>query len=144
MKIDRISYQKVFPVGSYLTERISFEASLDEGETPQDAINQMRQMAEDLHREKFPHYYADGIDPKHREEPFIQLREEESAVDKAEDTPEWKRWLAITAGCFSVDQLQKFKTKCPQPIYEARLKFLEGEAVLEEQIAEELANEANQ
>jgi hypothetical protein len=126
MKIDRISYQKVFPVGSYLTERISFEASLDEGENPGDAIKQMRQMAEDLHREKFPHYYADGIDPKHKEEPFIQIREEEPQVDKAEDTPEWKRWEAIIAGCFSLKELSKWKGKCPSPIYDAREADLKG------------------
>jgi hypothetical protein len=117
MQIDRIHYQKVFPVGAYLTERIGFEAELAPDDNPIDAINHLRSLAEGLHREKFPHYYADGIDPQHKEEPFVQIREDEPPIA---ESPEDKRWLAITDGCFSEKELQKWRAKCPAWIYDRR------------------------
>jgi DNA primase len=129
MRIERINYQKVFPAGSYLTERIGFEASLEEGEDQRSAIEQMRQMAEDIHREKYPHYYEKKtVDTPHQEEPSIQLQEVEMPAET--QTPEWKRWEAITAACFRLPELQKWKGKCPEAIYNAR----EAELSLKEQL----------
>lgn len=109
MRIDRINYQKVFPVGAYLTERIGFEATLEEGEGAQTAIDQLRQMAEDLHKAKYPHYYTPAkrtVDPPHREEPAIQLKDP-AGPDPL--TTEQVRVCALMKNAASLEALAKFK-----------------------------------
>jgi hypothetical protein len=49
MQLDRISYQKVFPIGSYATERIGLEASLDKDENPEVALQRLSILVNDLH-----------------------------------------------------------------------------------------------
>jgi hypothetical protein len=49
MNIDRISYKKVFPIGSYLTEHIGLEATLDTGESPEVALQRLQIIVNDLH-----------------------------------------------------------------------------------------------
>jgi len=51
MKLSQISYQRVYPLGSYSTERIGLEATLDEGENPQTALEHLKTMVEELHQE---------------------------------------------------------------------------------------------
>ena len=51
MKLSQISYQRVYPLGSYSTERIGLEATLDEGENPQIALEHLKTMVEELHQE---------------------------------------------------------------------------------------------
>jgi len=49
MQIDRISYQKVFPVSAYCTERIGLEASLDKDENPEIALQRLAILVNELH-----------------------------------------------------------------------------------------------
>ena len=51
MKLSQISYQRVFPLGSYSTERIGLEATLDEGENPETALSHLKILVEELHQE---------------------------------------------------------------------------------------------
>jgi hypothetical protein len=120
MKIDRISYQRNYPVGAYQSEKIGVEATVDEGESVQDALNACRDLVEKIHKDKYPHLYADGIYPKHKEEPFVQIREEAPVAE----SPEEKRWIAITDGCFSLTELEKWHGKCPQWIFDRRSEQL--------------------
>lgn len=50
MHIDKVSYQRLYPIGSYLNERIGFEASLEEGEDPCKAIEELRILADQSHK----------------------------------------------------------------------------------------------
>lgn len=38
MKIERIIYQKIFPLAPYVNERIGVEVKIEEGESPEDAL----------------------------------------------------------------------------------------------------------
>ena len=49
MQIDRIHYKKVFPISSYCTEHIGLEASLAEGDNPEEAMNTLKALTETLH-----------------------------------------------------------------------------------------------
>lgn len=49
MKIDRISYQRVFAIGNYVTERIGLEASIDENDNPEVELSHLKQMVNELH-----------------------------------------------------------------------------------------------
>jgi hypothetical protein len=51
MTITTISYKKVFPIGSYLTEHIGLEATLDTGESPEVALQRLQIIVNDLHKE---------------------------------------------------------------------------------------------
>jgi len=49
MLLDRISYQKVFPISMYCTERIGLEASLDEKDNPETSLERLKVLVETLH-----------------------------------------------------------------------------------------------
>ncbi len=49
MQIDRISYQRVFAIGNYVTERIGLEASIDENDNPEVELSHLKQMVNELH-----------------------------------------------------------------------------------------------
>ncbi len=51
MKLSQISYQRVYPLGSYSTERIGLEATLDEGENPETALSHLKILVEEGHQE---------------------------------------------------------------------------------------------
>jgi hypothetical protein len=136
MKIDRIHYQKVFPVGAYLTERIGFEASLDEGENADQAVAQMRQMAEDIHKANNPHLYINGqrkIDLPHPEEASIQVSEPISTPVELPDNGKQqfsrpqKRVINLIESSKSLEDLAKFKDDAAKEgvmhVYAARVKY---------------------
>ena len=49
MIVDRISYKKIFPIGSYANETIGLEAEVDVGDDIIDCYKQLKIMAEKLH-----------------------------------------------------------------------------------------------
>jgi hypothetical protein len=61
MKITKVTYDRLFPAGSYLNERIGFEAEIDGKDDPLAAIEQLRVLAEENHKAKYPHFYQDGM-----------------------------------------------------------------------------------
>jgi hypothetical protein len=54
MKIEKVSYQKLFSIGNFLNERIGFEASIDEGESPEAVVKHLKEVADNLHKEMNP------------------------------------------------------------------------------------------
>jgi hypothetical protein len=133
MRIERINYQKVFPCGAYLTERIGFEASLEEGEDQRQAIEQMRQMAEDIHREKYPQYYVNGlpkIDPPHAEEPVIPADDVQpmaSPEPEQQFSRSQQRLVKLIESSKDLNDLARFKSEAHKEgisyVYMARVKF---------------------
>lgn len=79
MKITKVKYEKLFPVAAYVNEKIGFEAEIGVGgstsdnpsetgisltqENPLQAIEKLRVLAEQSHREKYPHLYTDNGQP---------------------------------------------------------------------------------
>jgi hypothetical protein len=51
MKIEKVSYQKLFPIGNFLNERIGFEASVDEGDDIFETLGKLKRMADQFHAE---------------------------------------------------------------------------------------------
>jgi hypothetical protein len=62
MKIEKVSYQKSYPIGPFLQEKISFEASVD-GDSPEEVISRLRKMADDWHTANNPHIADDQVGP---------------------------------------------------------------------------------
>jgi DNA primase len=130
MKIDRINYQRVFPCGAYLTERIGFEATLDAGEDQRGAIEQMRQMAEDIHREKYPHYYEKKtLDTPHAEEPAIPADDVQPLAPEPEQrfSRSQSRLVKLIESAKDMNDLARFKSEAHKEgisyVYAARVKF---------------------
>ena len=67
MKIEKVTYQKTYSIGPYLTDRVGFEASLDEPKreedgsftvfTPEGALSELEKMADAWHRKNHSHLY---------------------------------------------------------------------------------------
>lgn len=80
MTITKVKYEKLFPTGAYLNEKIGFEAELgtvtlmDEKingldiypqriETPQEVIEHLRNLAEEIHKKQYPYLYTSNGKP---------------------------------------------------------------------------------
>jgi hypothetical protein len=59
MKITTVTYQKTYSIGPYLTDRIGLEASLDEGESVADILDNLRAKADEWHKAEHPHLYQE-------------------------------------------------------------------------------------
>lgn len=54
MKVNIVTYQKVFPLSPYVNEKIGIEIQVDEGESPEDAFIVAKQFVEDWHKVAHP------------------------------------------------------------------------------------------
>lgn len=59
MKVTSINYQKVFPLGQYINERIGVEIQVDENDNPDECLIAAKSMVERFHKEKNPYLYQD-------------------------------------------------------------------------------------
>ena len=56
----KVILHKLFPYAPYLNEYIGFEDETMETESPLEAVKRLREMAEQSHRERYPHLYPNG------------------------------------------------------------------------------------
>src|SRR5665213_2338493 len=61
MKIEKISYQKTFSIGPYLTDKVGIEASVDAGETPELVLTTLKAIAEEWHTASNKSLYGDQM-----------------------------------------------------------------------------------
>ena len=65
MKIDKIFYQRIFPLGPYLNERVGVEIKIEEGESPEEAFSEAKKFVSKLGsdlEDKIPVEKTNGID----------------------------------------------------------------------------------
>jgi hypothetical protein len=55
MKIDRVSYQKVYAVAAYVTERIGAEAGVAEWENPKDVLAELKKLCDEVNQANNPY-----------------------------------------------------------------------------------------
>lgn len=70
MKVDKVSYQKTYSIGPYLTDRVGFEATPSNDwvsvgeqlvwETPEMILSNLEKMADEWHKKEHPHLYKDN------------------------------------------------------------------------------------
>ncbi len=97
MTLTNISYQRVYPLGSYSTERIGLEATLDEGENPQTALEHLKTMVEELHQETLKSLPTDDFRGTHVRDVV------EEPVDKI------KGMIQVINLCSNTTALERFK-----------------------------------
>ena len=54
MKPTMISYQKLFPLGIYINERIGIEMQLDDGDSPEVALAKAKEIVHKFHKDSNP------------------------------------------------------------------------------------------
>jgi hypothetical protein len=57
MRIEKVSYQKTFSIGPYLTDKVGVEISLDEGDDMHSVLHNARNLVDHWHKEANPHLY---------------------------------------------------------------------------------------
>lgn len=60
MKITKVTYQKTYSIGPYLTDRVGIEADPEGDETPADVLDNLRAKADEWHKAEHPHLYQDS------------------------------------------------------------------------------------
>src|SRR6185369_1626045 len=48
MRVTKINYQKLFPLGMYINERLGLEAELEDGDSPEQSMQQLKKMTESM------------------------------------------------------------------------------------------------
>jgi hypothetical protein len=61
MKVDKVSYQKLFPIGSFVNERIGVEITIDENDDVTQVLNSAKSMVEKFHKDSNPLLYIDSV-----------------------------------------------------------------------------------
>ena len=132
MKITKVSYQKTYSIGPYLTDRIGFEADLDGHESCSEAILQLRDEADKVHKKANPHLYQEegkgfGDLPEHKKTqitfgpPPVIDRKADELKDLIDD-------------CQTIEELKAWKEKhelVPVPVlqhYNVKLEVLKSKA----------------
>lgn len=59
MKITTVNYQKVFPLGQYINERIGVEIQVDPDESEIEALREAKRIVEQFHKDNNPQLYSE-------------------------------------------------------------------------------------
>ena len=94
MQLDRISYQRVFPIGNFATERIGLEASLDKDENPEEALNKLKVIVDTLHAETLTQ---------------LDLCRGSKVVDVVEPKDALSNFIEAITTCTTIKALESFK-----------------------------------
>ena len=119
MKLDKISYRRLFPTGAYANESIELSGTLDPLEDVMQAYSELHKMAQELHFSKNKEFYE-------------QMGTQERVIEK--DKPLSTRDAVINGiqTCTEVKVLESYKLLCGvdtelKHIYETKLKELTNE-----------------
>lgn len=113
MIVDRINYKKVFPISSFCTEHIGLEASLDDKENPEEALNKLKVIVETLHTETLSNidqYRGSSV----REVESVVGDEVQAILDGIKNSPdmtELKSWWLRSKGNLGLSSAYKLKEK---------------------------------
>ena len=107
MKIDRISYQKTFNIGSYQSERIGVEIELNSGEDAKEALSTAKALVHEFYMEGIPQQVethsvvADNIIV-----PIVDIKADEPPPTKLTKEEQQKKYLT---DCTTIEELNTFK-----------------------------------
>lgn len=93
MKVDKVTYQKVFPLSPYVNEKIGIEIQVDEGETPEDCLLFAKDTVENWHK-------------KHNPELQLTLSDDQIAEIKVERDNTYNRIASIISDIYSCKELK--------------------------------------
>lgn len=127
MKITTINYQKVFPLGAYVNEKIGLEMSVDDGDNIDEAFKTAKKVVEIWHRNSNPGLEVQvnyAAVPGHPEYVEPSPQEKKDSKQSAEE-----KMIQAISTCTSIETLSTFKllvknNEVFQKAYNERLKQL--------------------
>jgi len=109
MRIEKVTYNKLFPTSSFLNERVGVEIILNEGDNAKEALQYAKQLCEEFNKESNPELY------KHNE---THLTAEEASIAKQieiaptlERLAEFKGNLTQNTKKYYLDRLKELSKK---------------------------------
>ena len=114
MKVDRISYKKIFPLGSYINETIGVEIDVHTDDAVLDVLAHAKFLVEKFHKDNNPQL-MDGSKPDfyaHRFDPNMIPLGEPNFIPKplqSIDRKAIERLEILIDDCTSMDELVKYK-----------------------------------
>ena len=120
MYIDRILYQKTFNIGSYMSEKIGVELTLNEGENAEQALDTAKSLVEEYHKKNNPineefmgTKIRDIVEdaPKDPKQALIQSIQQCKELEGADGLLSFKRLSENDAEIKAVYDLQLLKLK---------------------------------
>lgn len=121
MHINLVTYQKVFPLGAYINEKIGVEISLEAGEDATIALDTARNLVHEYHEKNNPvPIYEDAALPETQVDKGVQPNEKLTKEDKQR--------LAISS-CQDIKTLESYKLIVKkydylQPVYDETMERL--------------------
>ena len=106
-RIDRISYQKTFNIGSYQSERIGVEIELNSGEDAKEALSTAKSLVHEFYMEGIPQQIethsvvADNIIV-----PIVDIKADEPPPTKLTKEEQQRKYLT---DCTTIEELNTFK-----------------------------------
>ena len=135
MKIQKVEYSKLLPTGVFANERIGFEASVEDGESPIDVIAELRNLCELSHKSQYPHLYTENGKPvtyanggEDLGEMQVQQIPKDKRVSLLIKDIESEKVLRLPDGSGGLLSWQKVVEANPElkPAFDKRLKELEN------------------
>lgn len=120
MKVEKILYQRIFPLSAYVNEKIGVEMIVEKGDDAYDVLDLAKSIVEDWHKQHHPVPYDPSLTPE-EQLPVIQLQDERS-----------KEMVDRIAEAMSITELAALKADLPpelMPAYMDRLKYLTPKTV---------------
>ncbi len=122
MKIERVTYQKVFPLGMYINEKIGVDYLLNEGDDPKAALEAAKKLCQEFHEENNKGLY---IAPAQEWDNLPEVQGKRQPINKIE------AMKADIATCTEIKVLESYNLivkKNPelQETYDLTLKKIEN------------------
>jgi hypothetical protein len=109
MKIDRISYQKTFNIGSYQSERIGVEIEINEGEDAKEALSTAKALVHEFYMEgvpTIPFPETHSIVADNAVVPIVDIKADEPPPTKLTKEEQQRKYLT---DCTTIEELNTFK-----------------------------------
>lgn len=118
-RIDRISYQKTFNIGSYQSERIGVEIEINEGEDAKEALSTAKALVHEFYMEGIPQQVeTHSVVADNAVVPIVEVKkvpnELQDAIDGINNSPDLldlKTWWLKSKGNLILSEAYKAKEK---------------------------------
>ena len=108
-RIDRISYQKTFNIGSYQSERIGVEIEINEGEDAKEALSTAKALVHEFYMEgvpTIPFPETHSIVADNAVVPIVDIKADEPPPTKLTKEEQQRKYLT---DCTTIEELNTFK-----------------------------------
>jgi predicted RNase H-like HicB family nuclease len=108
MKVEKVLYQRIFPLSPYVNEKVGIEIIVEDGESASECLDAAKETVEAWHKSNIPPQETYDAPIPEESLPVIDVQDIHT-VDKIED-------------CTTLEELASFKPNVTQATYPAYMK----------------------